>query len=355
MVIIHVANIDTSVIGGVQVAVPEIVRAQSRYATVGLVNTHGDAIPDITISGFGGDFDPSAFPPAFQKPDIVVFHEVYRFEFIKIYRTLRSLGIPYIVMPHGCLSRKAQRKKRLKKLAANILFFKGFLRSARLISYLSEHERAMSAFPEYPSLVTGNGIRVPEARKESFSENGAKFLYIGRLEIEIKGLDLLLQAVKSCEARMREAGASLEIYGPNYADSHAVLKGMISELGIEDIVSLGKERMGEEKAKALLGADCFIQSSRTEGLPLGPIEALGCGLPCIVTEGVGLGEVIESYGAGIKCATSAEGISEAITRFLGELQERDAMSRSAVRLVEECYDMSAIAKKSVDVYADLIR
>ena len=47
MVIVHIANIDTSVIGGVQFAVPKMIRSQSQYAEVCLLNTHGDWIEEI--------------------------------------------------------------------------------------------------------------------------------------------------------------------------------------------------------------------------------------------------------------------------------------------------------------------
>ena len=133
MVIVHIANIDISIIGGVQYAVPKMVKTQSLFAEVCLLNTHGDIIDGIETISFDGNFDVEKFPEPYRKPDIVVFHELYRFEYISIYRKLLQRGIPYIIIPHGCLSQKAQQKKRIKKTVANIVFFNKFLKSSNFV------------------------------------------------------------------------------------------------------------------------------------------------------------------------------------------------------------------------------
>lgn len=354
MVIVHIANLDPAVIGGVQTAVPEMVKAQSAYAHVALVNTHGETVEGIPTIRYDGAFDVDAFPEPFCKPDLVVFHEVYRFEYIGIYRLLKKRRIPYVILPHGCFSKKAQEKKRLKKTVANIVFFNAFVKNARLVQYLSDNEKTMSVLKNTPSCVLGNGVVVPQEKVLPFSKNAMRFVYIGRLELHIKGLDLLLAAIDRCAPLLRECGAVVEIYGPNYDGAHEVLTGMIEQYSIADIVRLGAEKMGDEKKRILRSATCFMQTSRTEGLPLGPLEALSYGVPCIVTRGVGLGGVIESYGAGYQCDTTAQGIAQSIERFVCEIDNVETMSQSAVRLIAEKFDIETIAKRTVDGYCELL-
>lgn len=354
MVIVHIANIDPAVIGGVQIAVPKMVKAQSKYARVGLLNTHGEEIDGVEAVRFQGEPNMAALAEPFGQPDILVFHEVYRFEYVRLYRQCLKLRIPYVIVPHGCLSKKAQQRKWIKKTAANVLFFNRFIKHARRVQYLSDNEKNMSVFPDVPRSVWGNGVSLPAEKAQPLPQNGIRFVYIGRLEIRIKGLDLLLSAVKKCEAALRARSAVVDLYGPDYGGAHETLSRMIRNLGISDIVRLGKEKMGEEKKEILLAATCFIQTSRTEGLPLGPLEALSYGLPCIVTRGVGLGGRIEDYGAGYQCPNSPEGIAEAMERFLENLDDVERMSRSAVRLIEEHYDMDAVARRTVDGYQQTI-
>ncbi len=354
MVIIHIANIDASVIGGVQTAVPQMVKAQSQYASVGLINTNGSIISDVKMLTYNGKFELETFPEPFNHPDLVVFHEVYRIEYIKIYKSLLKSNVPYIIIPHGCLSRQAQKRKFLKKFMGNALLFESFIKRAHAIQYLSLNEERMSAFSAYPSFVAGNGIAVPEKKKTTFFENGIRIVYIGRLEIRTKGLDLLLAATKKNEQLLRNNNVQIEIYGPDYEGVHRILQKAIDKYQISDLVSLGREKMGKEKEMILLSADCFVQTSRTEGLPMGPLEALSYGLPCIVTNGVGLGELIESFGAGYQCETSSEGIAKAVELFLDGCENTESMSRAAVQLIETEFDRSLVSKETVDRYSELL-
>ena len=98
MVIVHVAYIDTGIIGGVQHVVPQIIKAQAKYASVALVNRKGDSFKGIQNILFNGEFNEKKFPAPFDKPDLVVFHELYRFQFIKIYKYLKIEKIPYIII-----------------------------------------------------------------------------------------------------------------------------------------------------------------------------------------------------------------------------------------------------------------
>ena len=353
MVVIHIACVDKSIIGGVQVAVPQMIRAQSQFATVGCINVFGDALDEVRMLPCNDEMNFSAFPSPFDHPDLVVFHEVYRFKYIKLYKKLVKSHIPYVVIPHGCLSKEAQKRKRLKKMTANALFFKRFLRYAVAIQYLSENEKRLSAFKKYPSIVCGNGIELPSNKKSEFFKDGIRFVYIGRLEIITKGLDLLLEAVGKCQDLMRTKGARVEIYGPNYGGEQEILRNMADEFGVSDIVTVGGPKMGEEKKSTLLAADCFVQPSRTEALPMGPLEALSYGLPTIVTKAATLGEKIETYGAGLQAETSADGISEAIIGFMNCASKIKSISESGVRLVSEQYDVGRIAEQTVKEYSKL--
>ena len=353
MVVIHIACVDKSIIGGVQVAVPQMIRAQSQFATVGCINVFGDAFDEVRMLPCNDEMNFSAFPPPFDHPDLVVFHEVYRFKYIKLYKKLVKSHIPYVVIPHGCLSKEAQKRKRLKKMTANVLFFKRFLRYAVAIQYLSENEKRLSAFKKYPSIVCGNGIELPSNKKSEFFKDGIRFVYIGRLEIITKGLDLLLAAVKRCQSSMRSNSAHLEIYGPNYDGEQEFLRGLANDYRVSDIVTIGGAKMGEEKKRILLSSDCFIQPSRTEALPMGPLEALSYGLPTIVTKAATLGEKIETYGAGLQAETSADGIAKAIIGFMNCASKIEIMSESSIRLVSEQYDIGRIAEQTVKEYSKL--
>ena len=53
----------------------------------------------------------SELPEPFNNPDLVVFEEVYKLEYIKLYNECLRKKIPYVVIPHGCLVEIEQRNK----------------------------------------------------------------------------------------------------------------------------------------------------------------------------------------------------------------------------------------------------
>ena len=56
----------------------------------------------------------SSLPDPFCHPDLVIFNEVYKLKYIKLYRECLKRNLKYIVIPHGCLVYEAQKKHKLK-------------------------------------------------------------------------------------------------------------------------------------------------------------------------------------------------------------------------------------------------
>ena len=352
MVLLHIAHIETAIAGGVNIAVPKIVNAQKEFATVGIVNLTGESIESIPTFSVADCLELKLTPP-FNKPDLVIFHEVYRPAFLKIAGFLFEKKIPYIVIPHGCLTKTAQRKKALKKWTANLLLFKNFLKKARSIQYLSQREQEQSVC-SYSWLISPNGITLPDPKNERTTNAETKLLYIGRLEWKIKGFDLMLGAVSDQKELMRKNNAILTIYGPCDDPSREKLKKMIASHGISDLVNLQGEVWGEDKKQAFLNSDYFIQTSRSEGMPMGLLEAMSHGLPVIVTEGTGFAEIVTKNNCGFGCKTNKEEIAFAIEKAILKKDGYQALCQNARTLIETNYEEKAVAKNAVDAYLALL-
>lgn len=355
MVILHIACIKNDLFNGVCVAVPQHIRAQSTLATVGLVNVNQMPIEGVACQlDHENDFDVNALPSPFCKPDIVVFHEAYRIEYLKIARNLNRNKIPYVIIPHGELNREAQRKKRLKKMAANILLFNRFINGAVAVQCLSQRELDNTDFGRR-KFIGSNGVSMPMCRKTAFREDSVKFVYVGRLEMSIKGLDLMIEAVRLQADSLRASGFSLDIYGPDHQGRAEAVEALIREKQVGDLISLHGPVTGAEKERVLLDADIFMQTSRTEGMPMGILEALSYGIPCLVTEGTTLAGMIRSSDAGWGCETEAAALSQMLVRAVAEKEQYASKSQHAVSFAEHHFAWEHIAAEAVKEYSKLCR
>lgn len=352
--ILHIARIGNEKAKGVNVAVPQHVLTQGRFADIFFINVKDEVIDEIknqAVYKTADDFDKAV--EKFGLPDIAVFHEVYIREFAAIAKLLNKRKIPYVIIPHGSLTDVSQNKSRLKKTAANVLLFNSFIKNAAAVQCLSEAEKNSTKVSN-KKFVSSNGVYMPEKRKSGFLENGGmKFIYIGRLEHYYKGLDLLICAVRLCADFLKENDCKLYVYGTDKNGRFEFLKGLIEENGVGDIVSLNHGIFGEEKENELLSSDCFIQTSRSEGMPLGILEAMSYGIPCLVTYGTRLGEAVEENDLGWVCTADAEDIAKTIKKAVDERYTLSVKSSKAIDYVQNNYEWGSISSNAVKIYGEL--
>ena len=172
--------------------------------------------------------------------------------------------------------------------------------------------------------------------------------------MQIIGLDLMLNADGHTAQCLRKNNVRLYLYGPNYKTRHADVYELIKQGAINDLMELNDAITGERKDEELLRADLFIQTSRSEGMSMGILEALSYGVPCLVTRGTNLGEIIEKYDAGWVAETDAQSISCAILRALDERDRWEEKSRNAIKLIEENFQWSKVAESTLKEYQKIL-
>ena len=354
MNILHIACTSGDMCNGVQVVVPQHLSAQGKYDNVALLNVSNVKMNvDCPQFEYSNEFSVAKLTAPFNKPDIVIFHECYRIQYIKIANELRNLKIPYVILPHGELGKDAQKKKRMKKLVANILIFNRFINGAVGIQCLSKNELENTNFGKYKFIGT-NGIAIPTKQKQQFNQSKFKILYIGRLDAYHKGLDLMIEGISKCAERLRSSSSIVDIYGPDILGRRDYLVSLIEKYKVDDIVKLHDPIFNEEKERILLDADVFIQTSRFEGMPMGILEALSYGIPCMITEGTTLAGFVKDRNAGWTCGTDSSAIAEMIALALSQKDELASKSKNARKAVSDDFSWESIAKATIDEYARLI-
>ena len=104
----------------------------------------------------------------------------------------------------------------------------------------------------------------------------------------------------------------------------------------------------------LLDSDIYIMSSRTEGMPMGILEALNYGIPCLVTKGASVKDLVESNDVGWGCETNSDSLSEAIMNALQERNRWQEKSNNAITLMEKEFRWSVVAAKTIEKYKEFV-
>lgn len=284
-----------------------------------------------------------SLPEPFNHPDVVVVELFYNMTLSRFRRELVSGSVPYIIIPRGELTKQAQKRKHLKKCIANLFFCKRFAERAAAIQYLTEQEYKDSGDQwNKKHIIIPNGIDMPERVKTAFHRDEIRCVSIGRIEPYQKGLDLLIEACSQIKDELFEAHCTFTICGPDQEGKVEGLKNLVTERGLDSIITFRDAVYGKEKEELLLESDVFIMPSRFEGHPMALIEALSYGLPCIVTTGSNMREEVEQNNAGWTSDTTEERIAAAILNMLIERELLEKKKKNAYELAAK-YSWSIIA------------
>ncbi len=283
-------------------------------------------------------------PVPFNKPDFVVFEGFYSVNSTKFARQLEKANIPYIINPRGSLTKQARNNgSKWKKKIAHWLYFDRFINNAASIQFLTRQECEDSIFGCKSHFILPNGFSTPVITKSSFSKNEIRALFIGRIDIYHKGLDILIEACCSIVDILRKVNVKFDVYGPLNAEAKK-LKTFLKENNLLDLFDIKGEISGKEKEQVLLYADVFVLTSRFEGHPMGLIEALAYGLPAIVTVGSNMKDEIEKARAGWVCETTVESVRNGLLKMMEDKDAFKIKSVNAINLAKR-YDWNVLAKK----------
>lgn len=361
-VILHLAPLQWGKIAGLNVSIPSLVHAQSLHDNVrtALILTAAvrNAPEDVDFPVFDARQllrTPRGFdlPPPFDHPHLAVFHSTYIPIHARIARKFRCQQLPYILCPRGGMTQHAQSFKRWKKWLGNLLFFDRLVTGAAALQYLTFGEQADSGDWNRPTFVVGNGVHPPAETDLATpgSNQTLRLVFLGRLAIKHKGLDLLLDACSLLRTALRERGTRIELYGPDQQGSTKYLAHRLAQLDLTDLVVLNGPVYGTAKATVLRQADVFLHTSRWEGHPNAILEALSYGVPCFVTPGTNMAEEIAAAGAGWIASLSPSGIAEGLQKVLdADRQTLQLFGTKARQWIVQNHTWPQIASRTTEFY-----
>ena len=282
--------------------------------------------------------------------DVVLVHFHYQFANWAGAWLARKHGKPYVLFAHGCLQRSGIKHKRslLKQLVLATVEKENFSK-ALFVAFTCRDEQDVSFFSERGHVIP-NGFddssyqdHVPVGLfRSKFPKLIGKdfFLFLGRLDIAHKGLDLLIEAFAQVACEI--PNLNLVLAGPDERGERAKLDGMIRAVGLTDRIIFTGLVDGELKQAALNEADAFVLPSRFEGASIAMLEALHAGLPVLITDQIGMHPEIASEGCGIVVPVESGQLAEGL-RKLSLAHIRAGFENRGRNLVRRKYLWDAIA------------
>ena len=268
----------------------------------------------------------------------------------------RALNKPYVLSAHGMLESWALRNKRIKKAIYAALAERASVNGAACLHALT-HAEALDYRrfgSRSPIAVIPNGVAIPDRLDSepflgSFPTLRGKrlVLFLGRIHFK-KGLDILVEAW--AEVAKRWPDAQLVLAGPDFEGTRARIEAMVAERGLKERVVFTGMLRDELKWSALAASECFVLPSYSEGLSVSTLEAMGAGLPVIITEQCNLPDVAR-VDAGWVIKSNASQLIVILNECLQNSHEINRQTGLRGRaLIQAKYNWRSVARQMSEVY-----
>ncbi|MBQ9465677.1 MAG: glycosyltransferase family 4 protein [Muribaculaceae bacterium] len=198
-----------------------------------------------------------------------------------------------------------------------------------------------------PIWVVNNVIAKPTL-KESENDGLIHILFLGFIRIE-KGVFELLEATTLIKDKL--AGkAQIHICGVGCEEKMAMLKAMISDLDIDEVVKYEGWVDGNKKIALLNQCQIYVLPSHVEGLPVSILEAMSYGLAIVATPVGAIPEIVKNEENGYLVAVKDVcALSNAILTLVEDADKRYAYGEQSKRIADN-YLPSQVKRQLLTIY-----
>lgn len=211
---------------------------------------------------------------------------------------------PYIISPHGMLTPWALSHSSIRKRLYISWRLKRDLHRATAMHFTTPSEARLSreTYNKRASIIEPLGVfmhdLVANEDRTEFRKNweipNNRFIiaFMGRIHPG-KGLEYLLPAL----SYIQELNPLLLVIGPDSRGFKSQIEDIIRKFALERNVVFTGILSGGERNAALTASDIFALPSDHENFGLAVIEAMGCGLPVLISPEVAIGDYLKDSDA----------------------------------------------------------
>ncbi len=251
------------------------------------------------------------------------------------------LNVPYAITEHtggfvGLFRSKAHK----------ILVLKALNRADGVATVSQASREIMSAYIRKEIQIISNMIDISEFDMASNSASGIHIGFMGGLNTDVKGLDILLKAF----ARIEGSNIRLHIAGGGTLTE--TYKKLAEELQISDRCLFYGTLAPEQTAAFYNRLDLFVLSSRRESFGVVLLEAMASGLPVVATRCGGPEEIVTPETGLLVPAEQVEALAAGIRQMIRNYKTYD---RGQIReLVDRRFGVTAFLNRMQPFYSRIM-
>lgn len=263
----------------------------------------------------------------------------------------RLAGTPTIYTPHGFAFKAGHP---LLRGAFTVIELALARASARLICVSHDErrlaERRLRAHQRLAVVHNGTPAcrRVdPDPQLKALRSTGPLAAAVTVMRPE-KGLDVVLAAVPGVLARMPQARIAIVGSGPLESHYRRLAAPLLED---DRFLFLSFEPPVERYLHAI---DVFILASDREGLPIGILEALACGVPQVATAVGGTPEAVSPETGILVPPRDPDALAEAVVALLQDAERRHAAAARSRRLHAEAFTLDRMVQETAAIYDEVL-
>lgn len=269
----------------------------------------------------------------------------------------RTVGLPVIYSPH-CLPFVGEVSAARKRFALATERLMGPLTTAMLCVCEDERRLALEhrLLPAARTRVVHNGTGPcehdgePDPRLTAL--RGDDGIVAGAVTVlrPQKGLGDLLEAVPQVLSALPLARIAIVGNGPIEAE----LRSQVEALGLHREPRFAMLPFEGPPARHIRGLDLYVLPSVWEAFPIGPLEAMACGVPQVATDVGGTREAVGAQTGLLVPARRPAALAEAIIELLGDAPRRRELADASLRLHAQRFTERTMVAGTAAVYRDVL-
>ena len=298
-------------------------------------------------------------------PDIIHTIGIRSFQSFIATIVAKKKKIPLVISDQGGLTTHPDLKsggilkKILYKLQVPMINF--IINNSTKISVANEYEKKIfEKFNQTSKIeIIRNGINLEtmKTKTDNFKKkHGISLpfvLFIGRFS-KVKGIDILLHAIKILKNKPELKNISFVIMGVDFGFQNQMIK-MIDDLGIKEKIHLITNPSRDDVIAAYSESEFLVLPSRWELSPLTPLEGFAFKKPVISTNVHGIPSTITDRKNGILVKNEDfHELAEAIMELINDKQKCLEYGLSGYNLVKTECNSKAMAEKTLRMYNQII-